>query len=356
MLDAVVALIALSCYSSIFVRDTPAVPGLKGIWTSDTSVLPNNLLPHVPISGNGDLGIALSSVPWAPFQGPGIPSRGPGAQCRKPDCSGPHHPGVNLWLGSNSMWGVYPATRPSLGPVARATRVHLGGSSIVLGNAFATAVSPAFHAEQHIANGLLATSHISPHANFTTTTRIHPQRNLLVTTCDWVPLSSSTDKPFNITVSTWTYERMQGYNPHHGGLNPGQMWPLIAPTASGISKSGTGQAVQWVARTTTPYNASSPHPVRAALATTVTWAEGGSVKVLETDSYTPTENNLVAEALTTLELWTGRTARFTVTTALALEFPDVLNTSVATLVQEAIEDVTAPAAQVVVVGGGGAWW
>jgi hypothetical protein len=27
----------------------------------------------------------------------------------------------------------------------------------------------------------------------------------------------------NITVSTWTYRRMQGYNPHHGGLNPGQV-------------------------------------------------------------------------------------------------------------------------------------
>jgi hypothetical protein len=169
-------------------------------------------------------------VPWGSFQ-QGIPSRGPGAQCTTAGC-GPNAPGLNFWLGSNAMWGVYNASsmwgvynassdRSSLGPSGRAQRTHLGGLTIDVGDLF-NGSATSFSAEQRIGTAQLATTHKSACGVFSTLTFMHPVLNILLVNCTWIPLCNQTVGR-NVSVSVWTYRQMQGYNPHHGGLNPGQV-------------------------------------------------------------------------------------------------------------------------------------
>ena len=314
---------------------SPGLPTLVGSWTADTDELPNNLLPSVPLIGNGYLGVALSSVPFGSFQEPGlVPSRGPGAQCRDPGC-GTHGPGLNLWLGSNAMWGVYGASadRADLGPAGRAQRTHLAGLTIDVGELFRGDDAPTtvvgFSAQQHIANGTLVARHSSArHGVLETVAFVHPALNVLVVNCSWTPATpangtvpatasaaaASVVAAANVTVATWTYARMQNYNPNHGGLNPGQTWPLIAPVTAGLTPEG----VQWITRSTTPDNVTTPRAVHAAVATATS---PGATAVAVVDQFVlhAGAKNQISQAATvlTLQAPAKNAASFTVITAVA---------------------------------------
>jgi hypothetical protein len=65
----------------------PAQP--TGVFTAAPDALPHNQLPHVPLLGNGRIGIALDAT----SRRSGAGMVGPGRKNT-----------LDIWVGSNSMW------------------------------------------------------------------------------------------------------------------------------------------------------------------------------------------------------------------------------------------------------------
>lgn len=189
----------------------------------------------------------ISTVPFSTIAGgaPGGPAfnitdgRGPG----QPTASQGGLPILNLWLGSNAMWRMYQDPKDILGSKMMGDRVSTGGLTFRLGGLFVgeDPESVVFHAEQRIAVGELYTSHRGACGHFETRTRMHPDDNVLLVNCMWMP---STCKPSNsstavVEVATWTFVQSTLVDHFHS--------PWMQPLSMAVS-AGTEADAQWVTR------------------------------------------------------------------------------------------------------------
>lgn len=262
-----------------------------GTWTgSQLPHLPQTSsgnLPHSPMLGNGYLGAMISTNRVGPPLVQPDSARGPAA-------SG--NTSINVWMGSNAMWGVYPSKDPSLGPTSKATRRALGGVTLSGLDSLFVDSAPQLVAQQRIMEGVLTTIHSAPQGQFTTRTFISPTSNVLVTNCSWSPSmedTRSTEKDTaELTVSVFTLCRYADCCP------PGQTKPATLPTSAVVIDE---QLV--VTRDAVPAEIPSARRIKAALALSVTSASDGvSVSARSSQNADPVLNETVAEGFATLRV------------------------------------------------------
>eukprot|EP01116_Phalansterium_solitarium_P024282 TRINITY_DN8859_c0_g1_i1.p1 TRINITY_DN8859_c0_g1~~TRINITY_DN8859_c0_g1_i1.p1 ORF type:complete len:900 (+),score=224.85 TRINITY_DN8859_c0_g1_i1:143-2842(+) len=251
MAVAVALLLLLSQQALASIPDA-VPPPFVGVWDSPINSLPDQRLPHVPLLGNGHLGIALNTVP-SPGSGADI---GPGRANT-----------LDVWLGSNAMWSCVDCAGFANGCCGR---VALGGVSISLLPTFAAKVPLAFRAEQRIGAAQLYTRWTTPaNSTFETVTFMDPWNNFVVTNCTWTPRG---DDPASVTidVGTWT---LTGASANEGPQPATVGCALPNQGASGPC-SGAGSQYTFVSRKAVADAQLGPSfgRVWAALATAVTGA------------------------------------------------------------------------------------
>jgi len=155
-------------------------PALVGEWPTWIASLPNGQLPHVPLAGNGHLGVALDSSAAArnEFAAAGAGAGAPNA--------------LDLYLNTNSFWSCTDecfANDPDRTVPACCTAVQLGGLSLRLAPTFGAAPAlPAFAAEQRIADGELFAAFATPGSGaVNVSVRVHPVADLLVANVTYAP-------------------------------------------------------------------------------------------------------------------------------------------------------------------------
>ena len=231
-----------------------------GTWNGSLPTLPQTSagnLPHSPMLGNGYMGVQLATA-RASASIVNASTRGLAA----PQAS------LHLYIGSNSMWAVYPATDPGLGPKGKATRRAVGGVSLSgLESLPGSSVEKAeFSAEQRILDGQLRTSTLTSAGTFATVATMDPRANVLTLACSWAPNSQppasqqqgTATMPVNLTLSTWTVNT-------YPGTPPGQHLPAVLPTTASV----LGGDVLVATREAVPTGVASPRRIKVALAATV---------------------------------------------------------------------------------------
>ena len=165
------ALVLLSCAAAVGnAQSSP--PSWVGRFTDFTSALPNNQLPHVPLLGNGQLGLLLDA-----------------------------HKGTNAlsaWLGSASMWSCGKCNTLAKG-CCRA--VSIGGLRL----SFPTSVSvKSYAAEQRIGAppSLFAAFTTSQNSVLSAEFFMHPTASIVVANVSWTAAGSD-PSPLPLNVSLW---------------------------------------------------------------------------------------------------------------------------------------------------------
>ena len=155
-------------------------PQLVGEWPSWLASLPSGQLPHVPLAGNGHLGVALdsSASPRNAFEKLGVGAGAPNA--------------LDLYLNMNSYWSCTDtcfANDPDGSVPACCTAVQLGGLSLRLSPTFGAAPPlPGFAAEQRIVDGELFATFATPRGGAVNmSVRVHPSSDLLVANVSYAP-------------------------------------------------------------------------------------------------------------------------------------------------------------------------
>lgn len=159
-----------------------AAPVQVGKWLDEIKLLPDGKLPHVPLLGNGYLGIAMNT------------------DDKNSDAMGPGRPGaVDLWLNTNAMWDCQESGQTA--PPALCSRKALGGISIR-----PRLNATAFVAEQRVGTAQLWSERRSEAGSaFQTLTYLHPTMNVLVTELRWLP-SVSEPSSINVELATWALD------------------------------------------------------------------------------------------------------------------------------------------------------
>eukprot|EP01065_Artemidia_motanka_P032904 TRINITY_DN39886_c0_g1_i1.p1 TRINITY_DN39886_c0_g1~~TRINITY_DN39886_c0_g1_i1.p1 ORF type:complete len:762 (+),score=211.77 TRINITY_DN39886_c0_g1_i1:54-2339(+) len=157
-----------------------AAPSQVGRWSSEIKLLPDAKLPHVPLLGNGYLGVAVDT------------------NSKNADPFGPGRAGaVDLWLNTNAMWEC--AASGQQLPAAHCSRKALGGVSFrpQLGS------GSSFSAEQRIGSAQLWTSRADAAGSaLETLTYMHPAENTIVTELRWKPAAGGSPN-VTVEVATW---------------------------------------------------------------------------------------------------------------------------------------------------------
>ena len=269
-----------------------------GIWNGSLPALPQTSagnLPHSPMLGNGYMGVQLATA-RASDSIVNTSTRGPAA---------PQGSSLHLYIGSNAMWGVYPATKPALGPTAKATRRAVGGVSLSGLDALLGppgAAGAAFSAEQRIMDGELRTIAHSSSGTFTTVTKIGPRANVLTLTCSWVPsASSAAAAPVNLTLGVWALNR-------YLGTPPGQHAPAVLPTTATVLDTSTLVAT----REAVPTGIDSPRRIKVALAVAVK-----SLTIVAASSAQASGTDPVSAATGYMRLDRASRSTFTIVAAMA---------------------------------------
>ena len=230
---------------------TPGQPpdGIVGRWAAPPAQLPHPQLPHVPLLGNGRVGLLYDA-----HSGAG-PAAGPGRRNA-----------LDVWVGSNSMWSCG-FCGGGLAPGC-CRLVSVGGLSVNLQPSFpASGPQLNFSAAQAIGPALLASTFSTPAGGvLLTTTRMHPTLNLATTTLSWTPAAG--DSPsLALNVSVWT--------PHGMGV------PFSAGCAAGspaapaaCDETGASAQTIFVSRQATSNRSNSPLPVAVGLAAAFAFTSG----------------------------------------------------------------------------------
>ena len=232
----------------------PATPGqppdITGEWAAPPGALPNAQLPHVPLLGNGRVGLLLDAHAPAGGGPPAGPAR---------------RNALDVWVGSNSMWSC-DACGGGLAPGC-CRLVTVGGMSINLQPGFPAGPQLNFSATQALGPALLGSVFTTPAGGtLTTTTRLHPSLNLATTTVSWEP--GAGDPPaLALNVSVWTLSAVG--RPFSVGCAAGSPVAVVACDASGA----TAQTI-FVSRQATANRSASPLPVAAGLAAAFSFAGG----------------------------------------------------------------------------------
>lgn len=200
-----------------------AVATIVGRWSSYINSLPDLQLPHVPIVGNGHLGVALDSRSKATSaSGNGT---GPGAANA-----------LDAWIDTTSMWSC--TTCGSVDPdhdvAGCCSTIALGGLSVRFTPTFpATQPLPSFEAEQRIAGGTLYTRwNTSNGGSIETLTYVHPSLDVVVTNItSWTP-GAGDPSTLLLDASTWVL----GNGAIQNSWNTG----TPAPSAVGCASSSGG--------------------------------------------------------------------------------------------------------------------
>ena len=178
-----------------------AAPLPVGNWSAPIHDLPSGHLPHVPILGNGYLGLALGTI--------NAPKGMPYAAKES----------YNLWYNTNANWECQDSGKTT--PPAHCAMRALGGltvgSSALLGVTPPDGAPPTpsvFAAEQRIESGRLWSRRTAPDgaSSLTTLTYMHPTENVAVTevTFDSTNASSNADQAptaatLEVDVLLWMY-------------------------------------------------------------------------------------------------------------------------------------------------------
>lgn len=250
-------------------RPVDSIP--VGQWGSYINSLPDMQLPHVPLLGNGHIGIALNSR--SSSSGVVGADAGPGSANT-----------LDLWLGSTSFWSCTScgSVDPDNDVPACCSTVALGGVSLRFTSTFPAAQPlPAFAAEQRLVNGELYTRWGTANGGaIESWTRVHPTADVVVTNVSWTP-GAGDPAALAIDVSTWVL----GNGTVKGSWNTGVPAPASVGCAS--ADGATMEACAGIIPNTQPQlvyvsrNASTVDadvmPVSAALATGVliTGGSGG---------------------------------------------------------------------------------
>ena len=228
-----------------------------GVWNGSLPSLPQTSggnLPHSPMLGNGYMGVQLATArATAPIVNG---SRGPAT---------PGNDSLHLYVGSNAMWGIYPATKPALGPTGKGTRRAVGGVSLT-GLEALLGAGAAFSAEQRIMEGELKTRSSSSAGAFTTTTKMDPRANVLTLACSWAPgaAQSAAAGPANLTLAAWALTTYPGHPPGQRPGDPDQ-GPAVVPAIASVLDGAT----LVVTREAVPTSITSPRRIKVALAVAV---------------------------------------------------------------------------------------
>lgn len=213
-------------------------PNFVGVWTSPPAALPNPLLPDVPLAGNGFLGVLLDS----------------------------HGDNLDVWLSSNNMWSCR-AISGTANVNGTCGKIALGGVSIA---SSANGAPPlAFtNLSQTIASGTLSSAWVSSAGGvLTTSTRIHPTQNVIVTQLLWSP-SQGDVQSLNVTSSTWVLAASS----QHGAPAPDGAYCSDGKARAPCGTTATLAGVVTRVAATGADAETSPHPVWAALASVVVGA------------------------------------------------------------------------------------
>ena len=232
---------------------TTAPKQIVGTFSSFTHALPNGQLPHVPMLGNGNLGILFDSYDVksakvsASHPGPGRPNT------------------LDMWINTNNMWSC---SACSTMKVARGCCrvVTLGGVSITL-----PFNATSFTAAQHIATGTIRSNFTSAAGGiFGCATQIDPTWNDVVTQLQWWP-GPQEAVTLDIVLSTWA----TAASPNTGG-GP-------APVDAQVGSSANGDTMfSYVSRSATTANGTAGLPIPivwGSLATSVVGASNVSAMV-----------------------------------------------------------------------------
>lgn len=176
----------------------PSPPTLVGSWTTFIDALPHNQLPHVPMAGNGHVGVVLDSR----------------ATSRAGAAPGPgRNASLDVWINSQSMWSCVDraadAACSSVDPddtsPACCSVVALGGLSLRLGGGDAPLPAGlAFSAEQRIGAGVLATTWRTPAGGtLNTTTVVLPDADAVLTNATWSPGGAGDPAVLRLDVALW---------------------------------------------------------------------------------------------------------------------------------------------------------
>lgn len=318
-----------------------------GVWNGSLPELPQSSagnLPHSPMLGNGYLGAMLATNRVG---APVIPNgtRGPAAL----------GPALHVHLGSNAFWGVYPATKPALGPTSVATRRALGGFSLsglgaLLGSpsSGSGAGTLSESAEQRIMDGVLRTRSSSSKGTLATTVYVHPRANTLVMDVSWEPAATTTTATAvaELTLSAWTLSTYNTCCP------PGQHTPAVVPTTAVVLDGG---GVLAVTRDALPGNVTSPRRIKAALALAVVGSGASSVSLgAGTAEMSENSSSPVTAATAPLQVDPAVAFRFSVVVSMVdnLHTPKATAADLAAAAAKAAQS-TAPSA---VASEATAWW
>ena len=282
----------------------PVASSTIGTWTGALGGLPQSTggnLPHNPLLGNGYMGVQIASTrAGAPCLANNTAPRGPCAASNQ---------SVSWYIGSNAMWGIYPATKAAeLGPTAKGTRRAVGGVTLSGLESLFAAKCPevAFTAEQRVIEGVLTTRHeASGCGTFTSTTYMDPRANVLVANCSWAPAAAADEQqPVSLGVSLWAFQT-------YPGLPPGQAEASVNPT----SAAAVGEQLL-VTRAAVSPDVHSPRPIIAALAVTLETSSGVTVGARGSANVSATQH--IAAATATLTVPTpAQPFTFSIVTTLA---------------------------------------
>ena len=173
----------------LFLFPLPATPLpvdlIAGSWHGHTNALPNPRLPHVPLSGNGAIGLLLDA------RNDTHAVIGPGGDNA-----------VDLYVGSTSLWSCGACTNALAPGCCRI--VPLGGLTLSLAPSFPAASAPlTFSAAQRIVDGRLL-------ANFTSAAggvasvlcAVHPVLRAFVANISWAP-GPGDPADLRLAISVW---------------------------------------------------------------------------------------------------------------------------------------------------------
>lgn len=237
--------------SSPFSSFSSSSPSFTGIWSTYINSLPNNQLPHVPIVGNGAIGLLYDSS--STNRSKGNNGWGPGRINT-----------VDIWIGSTSFWSCTDTCTTVASGCCRL--IGLGGISISLLPTYPASLPlSVFNATQIISNGTLTSTFLTPDGTFTTLTYLHPSLNLVVTNITYVPLTLRT---IFFNVSVWVVEEStDGNHPRPstiGCADPSTGLKTICTTHS--VPNNTHPDVLYVSRQATGNASTTTHPVWAGIA------------------------------------------------------------------------------------------
>ena len=246
-----------------------------GYFFTAPDALPNNQLPHVPMLGNGIIGLALDAT----VRRGGAQTIGAGRKNT-----------LDIWIGSNNMWSCqYQCNSYSPG-CCRV--VSLGGVSLSLLPTFAASTPLSFAAEQRTIDGTLYVNQSSPAGStLETVIQLHPDNT--VASISMVYTARGSDpQTLALNASVWVSAPYRAPHPYSVGCMD----------ASGVNVS-CGAATGVFASRKACDPKSSPVPMWAGLAL---WATPSS-KVVGS-AITSNASGAVWEAVLNVEVTSGQPA------------------------------------------------